>query len=39
MSAAEVQYRGEKAAIRWPRKHFLERTEWANIGARFRKDA
>jgi len=39
MSAAEVQYRGEKAAILWPSGHFFERTEWANIRARFRKDA
>lgn len=39
MSAAEVQYRGEKAAILWPGGHILERTEQANIEARFRNDA
>lgn len=39
MSAAEVQYRGEKAVILWPRGHFLERTEWANLRARFRRNA
>jgi len=39
MSAAEVQYRGERAAILWPRGHFFESTEWANIEARFRNDA
>lgn len=39
MSAAEVQYRGEKAVILWPRGHFLERTEWANLRARFCSNA
>lgn len=39
MSAAEVQYRGERATILWPSGHFFERTEWANVRARFRTDA
>lgn len=38
MSAAEVQYRGQKAAILWPSGHFFERTEWANIWPRSRHD-
>jgi hypothetical protein len=39
MTAAEVQYHGERASILWPRGSFFEKTELGNILARYRNDA
>lgn len=39
MTAAEVQYHGEKASILWPRGSLFEKTELGNLLARHRNDA
>lgn len=39
MTAAEVQYHGERASILWPRGSFFEKTELGNLLARHRNDA
>jgi hypothetical protein len=35
LNPGELQYRGERASLLWPRGHFFEKTELGNVIKRF----